>query len=182
MTELNDPRILLGRITGAHGIRGDVIVHSFAAVPENIEAYGALSDASGAREIKLEIIGSTGKGLIARVAGVTDRNAAEALRGTELYVARSKLPPADDSEYYHADLIGLAAVAPDGTVIGEVVAIENFGAGDLIEVRLSGKTSTELVPFSAACVPEVDIVGRRVVIVLPAVSEDEPGDAGRDVG
>ena len=94
-------RILLGRITGAHGIKGDVLVHSFAAVPEDVAAYGPLSDAAGMRTFTLKLVGGTAKGLIARIAGVADRNAAEALRGTELYVTRDKLPPAADGEFYH---------------------------------------------------------------------------------
>ena len=169
-------RILLGRITGAHGIRGDVLVHSYAATPEDIAAYGALSDAAGARSFKLKLIGGTSKGLIARIAGIADRNAAEALRGTELYVARDKLPPADENEFYLADLIGLAAVSPDGATLGDVVGVPNYGAGDLLEIRLTGKTGTELVAFTAACVPSVDLAARRVVVVLPEVAPDDPDE------
>ena len=171
-------RILLGRITGAHGIRGDVVVHSFAAQPDDIAAYGPLSDAAGQRTFKLELVGSTSKGLIARIAGVADRNAAEALRGTELYVARSKLPPPDVNEFYHADLIGLMAVAPDGATFGEVVGVHNFGAGDLIEIAQAGKSATELVPFNETCVPTIDFAARRIVVVLPAAAPDEPCDDG----
>lgn len=166
--------ILLGRITGAHGIRGEVVVHSYAAVPDDIAAYGVLSDKAGTRTFKLKVVRVTPKGgLIARIAGVADRNAAEALKGVELFVARDKLPRAGDGEYYHADLLGLAAVSLEGRPLGEVVAVQNFGAGDLLEVRLAGSTTTELVPFTDAFVPTVDIAARRVVVVLPVAVEDE---------
>lgn len=172
--------ILLGRITGAHGIKGDVVVRSFAAVPEDVAAYGPLSDKSGARSFRLKVLRVTPKGaVIARVAGVTDRNAAEALAGVELYVGREKLPAAAEGEYYHADLVGLAAVAPDGRRIGEIVAVQNFGAGDLLEIRLGGATETELVPFDDAFVPTIDLATRRAVVVMPrsAPDDDEPADS-----
>jgi 16S rRNA processing protein RimM len=172
-------RILLGRITGAHGIKGDVTVHSYAAAAEDIASYGALTDAQGRTTYKLKLVGSTAKGLIGRIAGVSDRNAAEALRGTELYVERAKLPAADAEEFYHADLIGLAAVTPEGAPLGEIIAVENFGAGDLLELKLSSppaKNATELIPFTAAYVPSVDIAARRIVIVMPVAAPVDPAD------
>ena len=170
------PRILLGRITGAHGIRGDVIVHSYAANPEDIAAYGALGDESGQRSFKLELVGGTSKGLIARIAGIADRNAAEALRGTDLYVARDKLPAPDENEFYHVDLIGLDAVSPEGLPLGKIVAVPNYGAGDLLEIALTSRSSTELVPFTETCVPTIDFAARRVVVVLPVAAPAEPDD------
>ncbi len=173
--------ILLGRITGAHGIQGDVLVHSFAAEPADIAAYGPLSDKSGARQFRLRVLRMTPKGaVIARIAGVADRNAAEALKGVELYVARKKLPQPDDGEFYHADLIGLAAVAPEGSALGEIIAVHNFGAGDLIEIRMAGTNATELVPFNDRYVPTVDLATRRAVVVMP-VSAPEGGDEGESV-
>ena len=166
--------ILLGVITGAHGIRGDVIVKSFAGAPEDIASYGPLSDRAGTRRFEIEVVRVTPKGaVVARIRGVADRNAAEALKGVELYVARASLPPPAADEFYHADLIGLAAVTPDGETIGTVVAIQNYGAGDLLEVRLDGRAATELVPFTDSFVPAVDLAARRVVVVLP---EATPGD------
>lgn len=166
--------ILLGRITGAQGIRGEVIVHSFAAVPEDIAAYGPLSDKEGRRAFSLKVVRMTPKGaIIARIGGVDDRNAAEALKGTDLYVAREKLPQPRAGEFYHVDLIGLAAVSPDGKPLGEIVAVHNFGAGDLIEIRHGGTADTELVPFNDDFVPTVDIAGRRVVVEMPAATPDE---------
>jgi 16S rRNA processing protein RimM len=172
-TSTDDARILLGRIVGAHGIKGDVIVHSFAAEPEDIAGYGALSDKAGVRSFKLRVLRMTPKGaIIARIAGVADRNAAEALKGVELYVARDKLPKPDEDQFYHADLIGLAAVGPDGQPIGEVVAVQNYGAGDLLEIRIPGAGDTALVLFTDSFVPRVDLAARQVVVVMPVEAGD----------
>ena len=115
MSDPNPPRrILLGQINGAHGIRGDIIVRTFTGDPGAIAAYGPLTDASGHKSFKLRVVRVTDKGVIARLDGVTDRNGAEAVRGQELYVDRAKLPAPDEAEYYHADLIGLAAVSLEG--------------------------------------------------------------------
>ncbi len=116
---------------------------------------------------------TTKGGVVARLEGVSDRNAAEALKGVELYVDRDKLPAAAEGEFYHADLIGLAAVDPQGKRLGEIVAVQNYGAGDLLEIRLTGAGKTELVPFTEATVPEVDIAAGRVVVAMPAASGDE---------
>ena len=173
--------ILLGRITGAHGIRGEVTVHSFAAEPADIGTYGPLSDKGSTRTFKLRVLHLTPKGaVVARIAGVADRNAAEALKGVELYVAREKLPQPDDGEFYYADLVGLAAVSPDGESIGEIVAVQNYGAGDLLEIGVSGKKETELVPFNDTFVPTVDITARKVTVVMPVAAPtgaDENDDA-----
>lgn len=169
---MND-MILLGRITAAHGIRGEVVVHSYAAEPADIAAYGALSDKAGARSFALTVVRDTGKGVICRIKGVTDRNGAEALKGTDLYVAREKLPAAAEDEFYHADLIGLAAVSLDGQAIGSIVGVHNFGAGDLIEIQLERTRQTELVPFADAFVPTVDIKAGRAVVIMPASDDDE---------
>ncbi len=173
----SEKNILLGRITAAHGIRGEVVVHSFASEPTDIASYGALTDKGGTRSFALTVVRDTGKGVICRIKGLTDRNAAEALRGTELYVARDKLPAPTGDEFYHADLIGLAAVDPDGKTIGTITGVHNFGAGDLIEIALEGASMTELIPFSDAFVPEIDLKTRRVIVRMPAeVDEDDDAD------
>ena len=164
-------RVLLGRIAGAHGIRGEVLIKTFTAEPESIGAYGPLSDKGGTRTFEIQSVRATAKGVVARLKGVADRNAAEAIKGVELYVKRDKLPAAEEGEFYHADLIGLTAVDADGKPVGEIVAVHNFGAGDLIEVRLAGSGKTELIPFTDAAVPEVDIAARRVVVVIPETDE-----------
>ena len=171
MAETKPDRILLGRIAGAHGIRGEVLIKTFTEAPENVGAYGPLSDESGTRTFKLKSARATPKGVVARLQGVDDRNGAEALKGVALYIERERLPAAAEGEFYHADLIGLAAVDGDGKPIGEIVAVQNYGAGDLLEIRLAGASKTELVPFTDAVVPEVDIAARRVVVVLPAADE-----------
>ena len=169
----NDTRILLGRITGAHGIRGDVIVHSYAEVAEDVCAYGPLTDKTGTKSFALKVVHVTPKGVVARIKGLADRNAAETLTGTELYVAREKLPAAAEDAFYHADLIGLAAFAPDGKPVGRIVTVQNFGAGDLIEIALEGTSKTEFVRFADAFVPEVDIKGGRIVVILPEAGDDD---------
>ena len=169
--------IILGRIISAHGIRGEVVVHSFAARPEDIAAYGPLSDVAGTRTFRLRVLRLTPKGaVIARIAGVGDRTAAEALKGVELYVARERLPPPADGEFYHADLVGLAVVAPDGAPIGEIVAVQNYGAGDLIEIRLPNVRETELVPFTDTFVPAIDLAARTATVVLPVAAPDGGND------
>jgi len=165
-------RILLGRIAGAHGIRGEVLIRVFTARPEDIGAYGPLSDGA-VRTFQIESARATAKGVVARLAGVADRTGAEALKGTELYVDRDRLPAAGEGEFYHADLIGLAAVDPEGRPVGEIVGVHNYGAGDLLELRLAGARATELVAFTEAFVPEIDLTARRVVVVLAGPDEAE---------
>jgi 16S rRNA processing protein RimM len=170
-------RILLGRIVAAHGIRGDVVIDSYAGEPGDIGAYGPLSSEDGAKHFEINVVRVTPKGVVARVAGVADRNGAEALKGTALYASRERLPEAADGEYYYADLAGLRADNEAGSRIGTVVAVQNYGAGDLLEVRLDGQSATELIPFTDAFVPVVDIAAGRVVVVMPAFAPDDE-DAG----
>jgi 16S rRNA processing protein RimM len=169
-------RVLLGHIAGAHGIRGEVLIKSYTGAPEDIASYGPLSDEQG-RRFALEVIRVTAKGVIARIKGVGDRTAAEALKGVRLWAERSQLPPTEENEYYHSDLIGLEAVSSEGERIGEVLSVQNYGAGDLLEIRLKNGGKTELLPFAAAFVPEVDIAGGRVIVILPKASP-EPEDEG----
>lgn len=172
-------RICLGIITGAHGIRGRVRVKSFTADPEAIVGYGPLSDESGARRFDLELVGAQKGVLIARIKGVDDRNAAEALRGLRLYVRRAALPEPGDDEFYEADLIGLAATREDGTLFGTIRAVNDFGAGASLEIEdVAGKMV--LVPFTNAAVPVVDITNKRVVVVPPIGLLDAPARAVDD--
>lgn len=173
-------RILVGEIAGAHGIRGDVLVRSYTEAPEAIAAYGPLTDVSGKKSYSLRVVRVTSKGIVARLAGVNDRNGAEPLRGTKLYVDRAKLPATNETEFYHADLIGLRAVAADGTALGKIVSVQNFGAGDLIEFKpLEGET--EFIPFIDRWVPSVDLEAGQLVLNRPTATtedtdEDEPSD------
>lgn len=163
--------VLMGAILGAHGIKGEVKVKSFAAKPADIAEYGPLTDTKHKRSFDLSIVGTGDavKGvLIGRIAGITDRNAAEALKGVELFVDRDRLPAPDDpEEYYLADLIGLAAFDGKGAKLGEIVSVDNYGAGDLLLV-VPADGEGFVVPFAKAFVPVVDVKGSRVVLDLPA--------------
>jgi 16S rRNA processing protein RimM len=177
-------RVLMGVITGAHGVRGLMRVKSFAAEAEGITAYGPLEDERGERRFALEPVGAARGVLIMRLDGIADRDAAEALRGTRLYLPRAALPEPGEEEYYHADLVGLAAMLTDGTALGRVKAVHAYGAGDSLEVeRPDGRTV--IVPFTTTVVPEVDLGAGRLVIDPPeglldnrpveAEQEDEDG-------
>jgi 16S rRNA processing protein RimM len=160
-------RICLGQIGAAHGIRGEVRLHSFTGEPEAIAGYGPLETEDG-RVFEIEALRPAKDHFVARLSGVHDRNTAERLVNTKLYVPRGRLPePVEADEFYHADLIGLAAVDRAGERIGSVVAIHNFGAGDLIEVRPDSGGKTELLRFDDAHVPEIDMAGGKIVIVPP---------------
>jgi 16S rRNA processing protein RimM len=169
-------RVLLGHIVGAHGIRGAVLVRSYTAEPEAIADYGPLEDAEGSKRYELAVDGVTAKGVICRVGGVSDRTQAEKLKGVALHVARDRLPPANDGEYYHADLIGLAAVTDAGLALGTVIAVQNYGAGDILEVRAEGGSRTALYPMTEAVVRRVDLAGRYIVLAPP--DEVDAGDEG----
>ncbi len=170
-------RILLGHISDAHGIKGEVLIKTHTGAPEAVAGYGALTDAQG-RAFEIRLVRTTPKGVVARVKGVTDRAAAEALKGTELFTTRENLPDPDEDEFYHADLVGLAAIGPDGAALGTVTAVANHGAGDIIEIALAGSRRTELVPFAKAYVPEVDLARGQIVVRLPEPSDD--GDPPAD--
>jgi 16S rRNA processing protein RimM len=159
-------RVLLGEIGAAQGLKGEVRLRSYTQEPAAIARYGALEDEQG-RMIELERVRVTPKALIARVKGVTTREGAEALTHTKLYIDRARLPAREEDEWYHSDLIGLAAIGQDGETIGSVVGVHNFGAGDLIEVQPATGGATVLVPFTRDTVPEVDVEGGRLTLTPP---------------
>ncbi len=164
----NDARICLGHISAAHGVRGDVLIKSHTQAREDITAYGPLYDEAGTRAFDISIKRITAKGAVAHIVGIDDRNAAEALKGTKLFIERARLPDPEPGEWYQSDLVGLSAVDPDGRALGRIVAVQDFGAGDLLELRPPAGGETILVPFTHETVPEVDIAAGRVVIVAPA--------------
>jgi 16S rRNA processing protein RimM len=164
--ETTDERVLLGEIGAAQGLKGEVRISSYTQEPAAITSYGALEDGDG-RLVEIESLRVTPKALIARVKGVTTREGAEALNGTRLYVPRDRLPEREEEEWYHAELIGLAAVDRKGETIGTVVAIQNFGAGDLVEVKPASGGATMFVPFTRDSVPEIDVEGGRLTLVPP---------------
>lgn len=170
---------MLGVVIGAQGIRGEVKVKAFTAEPEAIGDYGPLQDARGERRFDLTVRRWVkGDVVTAAIAGVSDRNAAEALKGTELYVSRDALPEAEDGEFYYADLVGLTAVTPAGAVLGSVVAVHNFGAGDMLEVKPESGKSV-MVPFIDDAVPEVDLAGGRLLVDPAFWLGDEGRGGGR---
>jgi 16S rRNA processing protein RimM len=165
-------RVCLGVVTAPHGVRGAVRVKSFTEALEDVARYGPLTDEAGLRRFELRVI-RAGKGVvIARLLGVEDRNQAEALRGLRLYLPRSALPQTEAEEYYHADLIGLEAVLGDGTPVGRVRAIHDFGAGDTLEVARAGAPAL-MVPFTRAVVPSVELASGRLVLDPPPGLLDE---------
>jgi 16S rRNA processing protein RimM len=151
-------------------VRGEVRIKAFTANPRSIGRYGPVEDETGARQFKLTVRGETKGLVIARLDGVADRNQAEALRGLRLYVPRDKLPKPRRGEWYVADLVGLAVEDTGGTALGKVRSVQNFGAGDVLELERTDGT-TEFLPFTKAVVPEVDIEAGRVVIDPPAEIE-----------
>jgi len=166
-------RLCVGVITGAQGIRGAVRIKSFTADPLDIDAYGPVSDATGTRAFELKSVGQSKGVVVATLSGVTDRNAAEALKGLQLFVDRDRLPPAEEEEFYHADLLGLAAELVDGAALGRITAVYDFGAGDALEIA-TADGATVMVPFTRAAVPVVDLVQGKVVIDPPAGLFDKP--------
>ncbi len=170
-------RVLAGIITAAHGIKGEVKLRSFTAEPEAIGSYGALVTSRGER-FEIEKLKRQKDGFIAVLKGVRDRNRAEALKGVELFLERGQLPQLEDDEVYAHDLIGLAAINVAGEKFGTVVAMPNFGAGDLIEIRRDGMTETVLVPFTRDYVPKIDLAKGELTLDLPEtyLDEAEPDD------
>jgi len=164
--------ICVARIGAAHGVRGAVKLWTFTEDPFAVKEYGPLTTRDGARQFEVTHVREAKDHLVATLKGIATREDAERLNGIELYIAREKLPETDDDEYYHADLIGLAAVNAANEPLGRVVAIHNFGAGDIIEIA-PPHGSTMLLPFTNAVVPTVDLKGGRVVIELPREIEGD---------
>jgi len=169
-----DKKVCVGQIVGVHGVRGLVKLKSFTADPAAIADYNPLTDQTGSRRFTVELQSAMKDYWLARVVGVPDRTAAEALHGTLLYVDRDRLPPPDDEEFYHTDLIGLPVQRLDGSEIGTVVAFHDFGGGEMLEVRLLERR-TVMVPFTKAAVPVIDIAGGRIVADPPDELLAPPG-------
>jgi 16S rRNA processing protein RimM len=164
--------ICVARIGAAHGVRGAVKLWTFTEDPFAVKEYGPLMTRDGARQFEVTHVREARDHLVATLKGIATREDAERLNGLELYIAREKLPATDDDEYYHADLIGLAAVNTANEPLGRVTAIHNFGAGDIIEIAPT-QGPTMLLPFTNAVVPTVDLAAGRVVIELPQEIEGD---------
>jgi 16S rRNA processing protein RimM len=175
-------RILVGRFGAPHGVRGELRLQSFTQDPAAIATYGPLSGGKTGTAPQLFTIKSLravkDNLFVARVAGVEDRTAAEALTNVELFIARDALPPPDEDEFYLADLIGLAALDAAGVTIGTVIAVPNYGAGDILEIAPAAGGESLLLPFTKAVVPEIDFAAKRVTVVPPEVKTipGEPAD------
>ncbi len=171
--------VCVGAIAAAHGIRGEVKVKAFTADPLGVGAYGPVTTDRG-QVLKLKVLREQGDAVIARVDGVTDRNGAEALRGLKLYVSRASLPaPEDEDEFYHADLLNLAVEDQAGETLGRIASIQDFGAGDMIEIALAQGGSAYLA-FTRDIVPTVDVKGGRVIVAPPAGWLDQGEKEGEE--
>ena len=167
MAATGKPRVCLGQILGAHGLAGEVQLKTYTDQATDVAAYGPLQDEDGARVFEIIKLRPAKRGAVARLKGVDSREAAEALKGVDLYVDRAMLPAPGEEEWYFADLIGLTAEDASGTPLGSVVAVQNFGAGDLLEIKPAAGGPTLLVPFRQTTVPEVDLNRGRLVVDPP---------------
>lgn len=170
-------RICVAKFGAAHGVRGEIRLWPFTQEPLGVTSYGPLETQDGARRFEIISARAQKDHLVARVKGIDTREAAELLNGLDLYVAREKLPAIETDEFYHADLIGLAAVTTGGDAVGRIVAVHNFGAGDIVEIAPATSSDkggeTLMLPFTNAVVPTVDIAGGRVIVVPPGEVDGE---------
>ncbi|MEP7241781.1 MAG: ribosome maturation factor RimM [Devosia sp.] len=179
MSDAAPKRLLMGRIGAAHGIKGEVRIHSFTAEPMTLAGYGTLETSRPGLTVEIETARLSGEAvLVARLKGVADRTAAERLNGVELFVGREHLPEPEADDFYHVDLVGLEARLEDGTVLGRVVGVPNYGASDLIEVRDERSGDIFLYPFTRAVVPEVHVAEGYLVIAVP--TDADPGEEEPD--
>ena len=171
--------VVVAQIGAAHGIKGEVRLKSFTQNPADVAGYGPLTAADG-RVFEIETMrpaagSSSPEMFVVRLKGIRDRNIAEKLTRLDLSVPADRLPPPEADEFYHADLIGLVAFTPEGTEVGTVIAVQNYGAGDLIEIA-PPRGQTVLVPFTQSAVPEIDLAGRRIVVVPPKFVDEADAD------
>ncbi len=160
--------ICVGSLAGSYGVRGEVRLKSFCAVPEDIEAYSPLTDEDGKERFPVVLTRAIKNGFAARLGGVETKEEADALNGLRLYARRDQLPSLPDDEFYHTDLIGLVVYDTGGTLLGKVKSVQNHGAADLLELHGPGLKSTVLLPFTLEAVPTVDLEAGRIVADPPA--------------
>jgi len=172
--------VLVGRVAGAFGVRGEVRISAYTAEPQALLAYRDLLREDGSPGLTLASGRPHKDGVVGRCPQIETKEQADALRGLRLYVPRGAFAPPEDDEFYLTDLIGLAAVTPQGAVLGKIKAVHDFGAGDLLEIEPPRGSAWHL-PFTRDCVPEVDIAGGKVVVVRPAeVSAQGDGSQGAE--
>lgn len=172
-------RVCVAQIGAAHGVRGEVRLKAFTQDPLSVARYGPLEVEDGRQYFEIEAVRPAKDMLVARLKGITDRDAAERLMNLRLYVARERLPKPGDDEFYHADLVGLAVTTASGEAVGTVKAVHNFGAGDLVEIEPASGGATMMLPFNEAVVPVVDVAGGRIVVEPPLETSARPNDAKR---
>ncbi|MBX2853809.1 MAG: ribosome maturation factor RimM [Rhodobacteraceae bacterium] len=175
----SDPKVCVGAIAGAFGVRGEVRLRPFTEDPGAIASYGALSTEDGGRQFEVKLTRPVKGGYAAKLTSVATREQAEALKGVRLYAPRTALPDLPEDEYYHADLIGMKVVGLDGAEYGRVKALQNYGAGDFLEVAGPGRKSPALLPFTREGAPHVDLKAREIV-VDPPVGVFEDDDEGEE--
>ncbi|MEW2918177.1 MULTISPECIES: ribosome maturation factor RimM [Ruegeria] len=159
--------ICVGSIAGSYGVRGEVRLKSFCAVPEDIETYSPLTDENGGERYPLVLTRPIKNGFAARLGGIETKEQADAINGLRLYARRDQLPSLPDDEFYHTDLIGLEVYDTGGTLLGRVKSVQNHGAADLLELHGPGLKSTVLLPFTREAVPTVDLDKGRIVADPP---------------
>lgn len=169
--------ICVGVIAGAYGVRGELRVKSYCAVPEDIETYRPLTNEAASRSFDLALIRPIKNGFAARLPDVANKEEADALRGITLFAQRDQLPGLPDDEFYHADLIGLSIYDTGGALLGKVKTVQNHGADDLLELQLAGSSATTFLPFTKAAVPTVDLAAGRIVADPPDGILPEPKTA-----
>ncbi|MEO9527105.1 ribosome maturation factor RimM [Roseibium sp.] len=166
MTSSDDRKVLMARIGAAHGIRGEVRVKPFGSDPLSFADYGTLVTKDGSRSFEVEKARVQKAVVITRFKGLTDRNQAEELNGVELYISRDQLPEPEEDEFYYSDLTGLAVIDQGGETLGKIAAVQDFGAGDLLEVRPQ-RGNTFYIPFTKDFVPEISLAEGQVRVDLP---------------
>jgi 16S rRNA processing protein RimM len=163
-----DKLILVGRVAGAFGVKGEARISAYTSQPQALLAYRNLKRQDGSPALTLLSGRAAREGeLVVRAKEITTREEAEALKGLKLFVPREALPEPEDEEFYLADLIGLEVVKADGTVLGKVKAVHDFGAGDLLEIDPGQGAATWLLPFTREAAPVVDVAGGRIVAEPP---------------
>ncbi|AFO89802.1 16S rRNA processing protein RimM [Phaeobacter inhibens] len=160
-------QICVGAISGSYGVRGEVRLKSFCAMPEDIEDYSPLSTEDGSQTYTITLVRAIKNGFTARIGGIETKEQADALKGVRLFAPRERLPNLPDDEYYHTDLMGLEVYDTGGTLLGSVKSVQNHGASDLLEIAIPAESKTVLLPFTLAAVPTVDLASGRIIADPP---------------
>jgi 16S rRNA processing protein RimM len=166
-----DRLVLVARVSGAFGVKGEVRIRTYTDNPLAVLNFRSLQRANGQPALTLVSGRSFKDGLIARAKEVATKEEADHLKGLDLYAPRSAMPTAEPDEFYLADLIGLRAETPEGSPLGVVKAVQNYGAADILEIQPPGRKASWMVAFTSETAPEIDIDGGRIVVVRPEETE-----------